>query len=111
MLHRRLRGTGRPGLATVYRTLRALGDSGLAQTFAGDGEVAYRLCSPAHHHHLTCERCGSVEEIPSCEVEAWAETVSRRRGFVLTAHTTDLVGVCGRCRASLSPPSSRSRKT
>jgi Fur family transcriptional regulator, ferric uptake regulator len=98
-LHEEVRGRGGPGLATVYRTLRALADAGTAETFpAGEGEVAYKLCAVDHHHHLICERCGQVVTIPSCEVEDWASTVGRRRGFTVTGHSADVYGLCAACR-------------
>jgi Fur family ferric uptake transcriptional regulator len=98
-LHDEIRGRGGPGLATVYRTLRALADAGTAETFAaGEGEVAYKLCEVAHHHHLICERCGQVVTIPSCEVEDWAAAVGRRRGFAVTGHRADVYGLCRSCR-------------
>jgi Fur family transcriptional regulator, ferric uptake regulator len=87
------------GLATVYRTLRALADTSVAESFAaGEGEQAYKLCQPAHHHHLICERCGRVMTIPSCEVEDWATSVARRRGYSVTGHRADVYGLCRRCR-------------
>lgn len=98
-LHDQVRGKGGPGLATVYRTLRALADTGTAETFdAGEGEVAYKLCQVEHHHHLICERCGQVTTIPSCEVEDWAAAVGRRRGFAVTGHRADVYGLCRSCR-------------
>ena len=98
-LHARLaRARGGPGLATIYRTLQGLAQAGMARTFpAGEGELAYKLCEPGHHHHLICERCGLVVEIPSCEVEAWATQVARRRGFRLASHQADLYGLCESC--------------
>jgi Fur family transcriptional regulator, ferric uptake regulator len=91
-------GRGGPGLATVYRTLQAVAGAGLARTFpTGDGEVAYRLCEPGHHHHLVCERCGAVVEIPSCEVEDWATQVASKRGFVVMSHQADVYGLCSAC--------------
>jgi Fur family ferric uptake transcriptional regulator len=103
-LHARLtRGGGSrggPGLATVYRTLQALEQAGLARTFpAGEGELAYKLCHPNHHHHLVCERCGTVVEIPSCEVEAWATELAKKRGFQVTSHQADVYGLCAACRS------------
>jgi Fur family ferric uptake transcriptional regulator len=87
-----------PGLATVYRTLQALEQSGMARTFpAGEGELAYKLCHPDHHHHLVCERCGTVVEIPSCEVEEWASGIARKRGFRVTSHQADIYGLCADC--------------
>ncbi|HEX9891074.1 MAG TPA: transcriptional repressor [Actinomycetota bacterium] len=100
-LHRavRRRAAG-PGLATVYRTLNALSAAGLVESFPAGEEQAYRLCEPAHHHHLICERCGRVDSIPSCEVEGWAEDVASRRGFAVTGHRADVFGLCETCRRS-----------
>src|SRR6266508_1780273 len=75
------------GLATVYRTLQGLVDTGQVDVFRRDtGEALFRLCNPVHHHHLVCQRCGRVEEIDACEVEPWAARVGRRRGFSVTGH-------------------------
>jgi Fur family ferric uptake transcriptional regulator len=91
------RGAG-PGLATVYRTLQALEEAGYARTFpVGEGELAYKLCDPGHHHHLICERCGAVIEIPSCEIERWANAAARRRGFTVSSHQADIFGTCPSC--------------
>lgn len=98
-LHTRLnRGRHGPGLATVYRTVQALADAGFARAFPGsEGELSYKLCEPGHHHHLICERCGLVVEIPSCEVEGWARQTARRRGFTVSSHQAEVFGVCERC--------------
>lgn len=99
-LHARLGRAGLrgPGLATVYRTLEVLAREGWARAFpAGEGELAYRLCAPEHHHHLICESCGEVVEIPSCEIEGWARAAARRRGFTVSSHQADIYGRCPRC--------------
>lgn len=98
-LHSRLNASGRgPGLATVYRTLQSLARSGYARTFpSSDGELSYKLCEPGHHHHLICEGCGLVVEIPSCEVERWASSAARRRGFSVSSHQAEIFGLCGTC--------------
>lgn len=87
-----------PGLATVYRTLTALAEAGQVDTFARDGEAAYRLCSAEHHHHLVCESCGSVQEVEADVIESWIKQVARRKGFRVTSHTADVFGVCADCR-------------
>jgi Fur family ferric uptake transcriptional regulator len=98
-LHEEVRDPEGIGLATVYRTLRALADAGTAEAFSPEGgEVAYKLCEDAHHHHLICESCGQVTTIPSCEVEDWASAVGRRRGFRVTGHRADVYGICATCR-------------
>ena len=91
------------GLATIYRTLGALTEAGVLRTFPGrEGEVAYRLCEPGHHHHLICEECGRIVEIPSCEVEEWASGVAQRRGFTATRHQADIFGLCSDCQRPTS---------
>jgi Fur family ferric uptake transcriptional regulator len=97
-LHEEIGGGEGPGLATVYRTLRTLAQTGTAETFEAGDELAYKLCAVDHHHHLICERCGQVVTIPSCEVEDWASQVGRRRGFAVTSHRADVYGLCASCR-------------
>lgn len=99
-LHAELRATGEAvGLTTVYRTLSSLADAGFLDDFPRDGEQAFRLCSDAHHHHLICEACSSVQEITAAEVEDWVEAVASRRGFRVTGHRADIFGVCADCSA------------
>ena len=98
-LHDRLRHSGsKTGLATVYRTLRLLADDGVVDVLREDPvQLRYRLCSVEHHHHLVCESCGRVEEIPECDVSAWASRVARRRGFRVRTHRAEILGLCGTC--------------
>ena len=98
-LHVRLdRGVG---LATVYRALQGLVDSGRVDVFRREsGDALFRLCNPVHHHHLVCQRCGRVVEIDTCEVELWASQVAHRHGYTITGHQAEVFGVCAACRAS-----------
>lgn len=98
-LHDRLRHTGsRTGLATVYRTLRMLADDGVVDVLREDPvQLRYRLCSVEHHHHLVCESCGRVEEIPECDVTEWAARVGRRHGFRVRTHRAEILGLCRTC--------------
>lgn len=98
-LHAELRHAGEPvGLTTVYRTLTALADAGMLDTFDRDAEQAYRLCGGAHHHHLVCETCNRVEEIAAEEIESWVDAVGRNHGFQVTGHRADIFGVCSDCQ-------------
>ena len=90
------------GLATVYRTLQSLAESGEVDSVrADDGEALYRRCeSPdAHHHHLRCRSCGAAEEIEGPVAEAWAASVAARFGYSSIEHTIELTGVCAPCAA------------
>lgn len=97
-LHMELRLASEPiGLTTVYRTLTALADAGLLDTFNRDGEQGFRLCGDGHHHHIVCETCSRVEEITAEEIERWVGDVARRRGYRVTGHRADIFGVCPAC--------------
>jgi len=94
-LHSRLEGVG---LATVYRNLQRLADSGDADTLRRDnGEVAFLICGSGHHHHLTCRECGRVEQVRDCRLDEWAREVAAGHGFSQVEHRAELVGVCAGC--------------
>ena len=87
------------GLATVYRTLAVLSEKGVIDSLSHHGtELCYRLCSEAHHHHLTCSSCHRVVEIDECGLGEWVDDVSRRHGFVATDHRIEVTGLCQSCR-------------
>ncbi|MFM6974203.1 MAG: Fur family transcriptional regulator [Agromyces sp.] len=101
-LHLKLAQSAHPiGLATVYRALADLSESGLADSLHSPaGELMYRACgSEEHHHHLICRSCGRTVEIAADEVEAWSSRVAREHGFTQAAHVVDIFGVCAKCTA------------
>ena len=91
------------GLATVYRTLQAMADSGEVDVrHSAAGEATYRRCSTSHHHHLVCRSCGRTVEITGSAVERWAHAVADEHGFTDVAHTVELVGLCAECSAAIA---------
>ena len=100
-IHHELRGRGSAvGLATVYRTLQALADTGEVDVLrTPDGQSAYRACSKGHHHHLVCRECGRTVEIDAPQVEAWAAAIAAAHGFADIDHELELFGRCALCAA------------
>jgi Fur family ferric uptake transcriptional regulator len=96
----RLRRRGeRFGLATVYRTLALLAESGAIDRLSHrPGELCYRLCGSEHHHHLVCSSCHRVVQLAECELDRWLDRVSAKHGFVPTEHRLEVAGVCAGCR-------------
>jgi Fur family ferric uptake transcriptional regulator len=88
------------GHTTVYRTMKLLAECGVASPRRfGDGQTRYEMERPdAHHDHLLCEGCGSIEEFEDDGIEELQRAVARRHGFVLDGHTLELHGMCARCR-------------
>lgn len=98
-IHSELRSRGASiGLATVYRTLSLLSQSGAVDVLMReDGEALYRQCSARHHHHLVCRGCGRTVEVVGPTVETWAEAVAAEHGFSDVSHTFELHGLCAEC--------------
>ncbi len=100
-IHDQLReGEAKVGLATVYRALQTMAESGEVDVLrTPEGESAYRACSSGHHHHLVCRQCGYSIEISAHEVEEWAASVARSNGFTDAGHELEIFGLCASCAA------------
>ncbi len=98
-IHAAMRGRGASvGLATVYRALQSLVDSGRADVLRTDaGGAVYRECGETHHHHLVCRSCGRTVEVQGPAVERWADQMADQHGFTDVRHTVELFGTCGPC--------------
>lgn len=99
-LHEMLRAQGESvGLATVYRTMQTLAESGDVDVLRNaEGESLYRQCvRTEHHHHLVCRSCGRTEEIDAASVERWAASVGAKHAFIDIEHTAELFGTCADC--------------
>ncbi|MBI4384466.1 MAG: transcriptional repressor [Nitrospinae bacterium] len=90
----------RIGLATIYRTLALLTQSGLASELDfGDGQKRYEhKFMHSHHDHMICTECGKIIEFSHPIIEKLQEEVAKRNGFAITSHKLDIFGVCGDCR-------------
>lgn len=99
-IHERLRASGETvGLATVYRTLQAMNDSGEVDAIRSpEGEQLYRRCaSEQHHHHLVCDSCGRTVEVTGPAMERWLETLAAEHGFSELHHDLEIFGTCRSC--------------
>ena len=87
------------GLATVYRTLQRLADSGEVDMMRTEGgEAIYRRCSDSHHHHLVCRSCGRTIEVEGPTVERWTRSIAEEHGYADVSHTLEIFGTCTACR-------------
>ncbi len=77
---------GEPGtvdVSTVYRTLEVFEDLGvLHHVHLGHGPGIYHLSERSDHHHLVCEACGEVVDVPIETLEDGFMGIIRRYGFV-----------------------------
>lgn len=91
----------RVSLATVYRTLKLLGESGLAEPHNfGDGQTRYEpaVGDEHHHDHIICVQCGKIVEFVNEDIERLQHEIATAHGFTLTDHRMELYGVCPDCQ-------------
>lgn len=90
----------RVSVATVYRTMKLLQESGLAHARNfGDGQTRYEpAVGREHHDHLICTRCGTIIEFENDQIERLQEAVARRHAFKVTSHKMELYGLCRSCQ-------------
>ncbi len=95
------RTEGAVGIASVYRTLELLHGLGLVTRIdTGDGVARFEPTHPDgdHHHHLVCDRCGTVEAFEDDALERAIHAVADRVDFKVTGHDVALRGACRACR-------------
>lgn len=90
----------RVSVATVYRTMKLLAESGLAHARNfGDGQTRYEAAvGKEHHDHLICTRCGTIIEFENDQIERLQDAVARRHGFRVASHKMELYGLCKSCQ-------------
>jgi Fur family ferric uptake transcriptional regulator len=88
------------GFATVYRTMKMLTDSGLAnRRDFGDGHARYENTYEGEHHdHMICNHCGEITEFESEVIIAMKDEIAQRKGFRSLYHKLELYGICRKCQ-------------
>jgi Fe2+ or Zn2+ uptake regulation protein len=98
--------------SSAYRNLAVLEEVGIVRRLVhGADHARYELAEDLteHHHHLICERCGTVRDVTlTAELErrldAAFDELARDAGFEPAHHTIDIYGLCADCRGRASRP-------
>jgi len=89
-------------LATVYRTLSRLKETGLVdQRFFGPEHKReyYEAADKAEHYHFVCLSCGKVVEVNTPRIAQARRELAEEYGLVLAAACTCFEGYCAECAA------------
>jgi Fur family ferric uptake transcriptional regulator len=88
------------GMATVYRSIKALVDAGWLSIVEVPGRSPlYEIAGKGHHHHFSCTLCDRVYELEGC-AKVHAELP---RGFKASGHELTFYGACADCSAKAKP--------
>jgi len=87
------------GLATIYRSLALLKETGLVQEDKlGEDHGHFETTPSSPHHHFTCLGCGRVIEFESPQVMEVISKLCEREGLQVTDVRLHLSGYCPQCR-------------
>jgi Fur family ferric uptake transcriptional regulator len=94
-LHRRAHAVDpHISIATVYRTVRLLEESGIITRHDfRDGRSRYEEQTESHHDHLIDLKTGNVVEFVDREIEELQEAIAKRLGYRLVEHRLELYAV------------------
>ena len=85
-------------ISTVYRTLELLKRLGLVtETDLGNGHVRYHPVEKGHHHHLVCEKCGTIIDIDESTLARLQDVLLHRYNFNAELRHLAIFGRCVNC--------------
>ena len=81
-------------IATVYRTVKLLEESGiLAKHEFKGGKARYEELNESHHDHLIDIKTGEIIEFVDDEIEKLQKRVAEKYGYELVDHKLELYGI------------------
>ena len=86
--------------ASLYRSLTLLRQLGVIEDRMITGRRLIELTDAydAHHHHLTCTRCGQSIVLTMPDLEADLARLCEQQDFAISGHVIEASGVCAACQ-------------
>jgi len=86
-------------ISTVYRTLELLKELDLVDEIAlGDGCVRFHPAEKGHHHHLVCQKCHKIIDLPESALAPLESVLSAKHRFKADLRHTAVFGLCHECQ-------------
>lgn len=92
-------------LSSLYRNLVILEECQVvSRIMTSNGSAIFELSEELseHHHHMVCDRCGTVRDIVLPEsiesgLDRQLSKIAQKEGFVFRHHQLDVIGLCRKC--------------
>ncbi|QPH55472.1 Fur family transcriptional regulator [Pontivivens ytuae] len=93
IFQRAVKKDARISLATVYRTLKMLEETGVVERHAFEGGPArFEQADGEHHDHLIDVETGDVIEFTSPRIEELQKAIAEELGYEIVDHRLELYG-------------------
>lgn len=93
----------RISMGTVYRNLDILASCGMIRKLEPDFPQMHFDCNTKEHYHVTCIKCGKIEDAHLETVKDSVEHLESAMGsltkFGIFGHRLEFLGICAECRA------------
>lgn len=87
------------GIATVYRVLKELEDTGYIGSVSIDNAIRkFEFNTTSHHDHMICKECGTIIEFYDEVIERIQKKIADKHGFKMMNHSMQLYGTCQKCQ-------------
>lgn len=87
------------GIATVYRNLRRMADSGCIKIISGLEDAEHFDHNTHTHYHFLCEQCNRVFDIDADVAPEVIENTQNNTGFRITDYDIVFHGICKDCQS------------
>lgn len=85
-------------LATLYRNLNQLSESGVIKKIEGLDNSAHYDHNTHEHYHCICIKCGRVYDIPADVAPNLVKNAEASTGFIIKSHDIIFHGICNECK-------------
>ncbi len=86
------------GIATVYRNLRRMANSGSIKKISGLEEAEHFDHNTYTHYHFLCKKCNRVFDIDSKVAPEIIENTQKETGFIINSYDIVFHGICKDCQ-------------
>lgn len=87
---------------TVFRILNTLTAHGILRKLEfQEGKARYEL-NDEDHHHLVCESCGAIIDIPDTLIPKIEKDLEAQHDFLIQRHSLEFFGLCKDCQKTSS---------
>ncbi|VBB43839.1 Ferric uptake regulator, Fur family (modular protein) [uncultured Desulfatiglans sp.] len=93
----------RISMGTVYRNLDILASCGMIRKLEPDFPQMHFDCNTKEHYHVTCIKCGKIEDAPVDMLKDSVGNLESAMGkltkYGIFGHRLEFLGICAECRA------------
>jgi Fur family peroxide stress response transcriptional regulator len=86
------------GIATVYRNLKVLSETGQIKRISGLEESEHFDHNTHTHYHVICKKCGKVYDVDSNFASNIINEAEKQTGYIIDSYDIVFRGICDCCQ-------------